>query len=48
MVRFMADKNIKNPQDMKYFDRLGYSYQESLSTETEYIFERVPGITDKK
>ena len=48
MVRFMADKNIKNPQDMKYFDRLGYSYRENLSTETEYIFERVLGITDKK
>lgn len=38
MVRFMAEKDIENPQAMKAFDRLGYSFREELSCENEYVF----------
>ena len=40
MVRFMAEKKIEEPQEMKLFDRLGYVYRDDLSCETEYVFER--------
>ena len=38
MVRFMAEKNIQDPEGMREFDRLGYRFDQGLSTETEYIF----------
>ena len=41
MVRYMAEKQIKNPADVKNFDRLGYVYRDELSTDLEYVFERV-------
>ena len=41
MVRYMAEKQIKNPTDIKNFDRLGYVYRDKLSTDLEYVFERV-------
>ena len=41
MVRFMAENSIEDPADMKEFDRLGYIYREDLSSETEYVFERI-------
>ena len=40
MVRFMAESNVEDPEDMKKFDRLGYIYRDELSSETEYVFER--------
>ena len=40
MVRFMAENNIENPVDIQKFDRLGYTFRGSLSSETEYVFER--------
>ncbi|RHQ23708.1 peroxide stress protein YaaA [Clostridiaceae bacterium AF29-16BH] len=40
MVRFMAENNIENPIDIQKFDRLGYTFRGSLSSETEYVFER--------
>lgn len=40
MVRFMAEKKIEEPQEMKLFDRLGYVYRDDLSCETDYVFER--------
>ena len=40
MVRFMAENNVEDPEDMKKFDRLGYIYRDELSSETEYVFER--------
>jgi len=43
MVRFMAEKQIKYPQKIKAFNRLGYIFREELSSDTEYIFERVAG-----
>ena len=41
MVRYMAERQIENPTEIRYFDRLGYVYRDDLSTDLEYIFERV-------
>ena len=38
MVRFMAEKEIENPEEIKKFDRLGYVFREELSSEKNYIF----------
>lgn len=40
MVRYMAEKLMENPLDIKKFDRLGYGFREDLSSELEYVFER--------
>ena len=41
MVRYMAEIQIENPEEIKRFNRLGYVYREDLSTDLEYVFERV-------
>ena len=41
MVRYMAENNIEDPQEIKGFNRLGYVFREELSSETEYVFERI-------
>lgn len=41
MVRFMAENGIKNPEEIKGFNRLGYVFRDDLSSETEYVFERL-------
>ena len=41
MVRFMAEKQIENPEDIKAFNRLGYVFRQELSSETEFVFERL-------
>ena len=38
MVRYMAENNIRDIEKIKSFDRLGYKYDETLSTDKEYIF----------
>ncbi len=38
MVRFMAENNIKSPEEMKNFSRLGYEFSDKESTETRYVF----------
>ena len=40
MVRFMAEKQVTEPEGLKGFDRLGYSFSEEFSTDTEYVFIR--------
>lgn len=40
MVRFMAEENVTNPEELKEFDRLNYKFREEFSTETEYVFIR--------
>lgn len=40
MVRYMAEENIEDPEDIKHFNRLGYIYRDDLSSELEYVFER--------
>lgn len=41
MVRFMAEHQIENVEEIKKFDRLGYVFREDASNEKEYVFERV-------
>ena len=48
MVRYMAEMQIKDPNEIKKFDRLGYVYREELSSELEYVFERVRETVDRK
>lgn len=38
MVRFMAEQEIEDPQEIRAFDRLGYQFQAELSGEREYVF----------
>ncbi|MCI8565679.1 MAG: peroxide stress protein YaaA [Lachnospiraceae bacterium] len=41
MVRFMAEKGIEDPEEIRRYDRLGYVFRTALSTQSEYVFERV-------
>lgn len=41
MVRYMAENNIENCDEIKNFNRLGYIFREDLSSKTEYVFERL-------
>lgn len=38
MVRFMTEKQIKNVEDIKNFNRLNYSFSKQLSDENTYVF----------
>ena len=38
MVRFMAENNVKNVEEIKGFKRLDYVYNEKLSNENNYTF----------
>lgn len=38
MVRFMAENNITNIEDIKKFNSLGYVYKEELSDENNFVF----------
>lgn len=40
MVRFMAENELENYEDIKKFDRLGYSFISELSNENKYVFIR--------
>ena len=41
MVRYMAENIISDVENIKSFDRLGYVYRDDLSSDDEYVFERV-------
>lgn len=41
MVRFLAEEGIEEPGELRRYNRLGYVFRENLSTETEYVFERM-------
>lgn len=41
MVRFMAENAIEYPEDIKKYNRMGYLFRDELSSDREYIFERV-------
>lgn len=43
MVRYMAEKRIEDPEELKGFDRLGYIYREDISSDSELVFERISG-----
>lgn len=38
MVRYMAEKSISDPEQMKAFDRLNYAFDASRSDESTYVF----------
>ncbi len=40
MARYIVDNKIKNPEDLKGFDRNGYTFNANLSTENDYCFTR--------
>ena len=42
MVRYLAENNAQSPEEMKGFNRLDFHFREDLSTDTEYVFERIP------
>ena len=39
-VRFMAENNIEQPEDIKNFDRLGFKYSPIYSDDRKYVFLR--------
>ena len=41
MVRYMAENNISDVEDIKLFNRLAYVYRDDLSSDDEYVFERI-------
>lgn len=42
MVRYMAEHQIEKIEDIKNFNRLQYTFEEILSTETTYVYLRTP------
>lgn len=38
MVRFMAERRIRKPEEMKQFERLGYHFADEFSSSAEYVF----------
>ena len=38
MVRFMAENNIENPEEIKKFNRLNYEFSPQHTTETNIVF----------
>ena len=46
MVRYMAEMQIEDPAEIKNFDRLGYVFREDLSSDLEYVFERVGSVSE--
>lgn len=38
MVRWLAEQHVTNPEDIKGFDRLGYTYREELSNYANFVF----------
>ena len=41
MVRYMSENNISDVEKIKSFDRLDYVYRDDLSSDDEYVFERI-------
>ena len=48
MVRYLAENEVEDPEGIKGFDRLGYCFDEALSTEREYVFLKKEQPTDKE
>ena len=46
MVRYMAEMQIENPVEIKNFDRLDHVYRDDLSTDLEYVFERISSASE--
>ena len=48
MVRFAAENAAKAPEELRAFDRLGYRFAPSLSSEETYVFTRKEAPTARK
>ena len=50
MVRYMAARNVRQPEEIREFCLSGYRFREELSSEKEYIFvrEEMPGKGGEK
>ena len=48
MVRFMAERQIEDLKEIRGFDRLGYRFDASRSTEECYVFLKEDEQYDKK
>ena len=46
MVRYMAEHQIKNPEDIRSFDRLDYAFDPVRSDESTYIFKKTGNISN--
>ncbi len=44
MIRYMAENNIRQGEDIKGFDRLNYVFDEALSDSGTYVFVKQPMI----
>ncbi len=40
MVRYLAENQVEDPKEIQGFDRLGYQFDETRSTDREYVFLR--------
>lgn len=40
MVRFLAERKIRDPDGVRMFSRLNYQYREDLSDTRTYVFVR--------
>ena len=47
MVRFLAQRQAEDPEEMKAFDRLGYRFSQEYSSENEYVFLKEETEGDK-
>ena len=41
MVRFMAERGVRDAEGLKGFDRLGYRYCQEKSGDKEYVFIKI-------
>ena len=42
MVRWMAERNIEGPENLRAFDQLGYRFHGELSAENHLVFLKQP------
>lgn len=38
MVRYLAENQIEDPEEMKHFDQMNYQFSEELSSETQFVY----------
>ena len=48
MVRYLAENDVKDPEGIKGFDRLGYCFDEGHSSEREYVFLKKEQQADRQ
>ncbi len=48
MVRFMAENGVKDPEEIRQFHSMDFTYSKELSSKTEYIFVRMKTKTTEE